>query len=79
MPGIGQKINASDDSNETNSNYQNTLVGNRTLPYNSFNGSSVSNNGFWSKHRDDVSCHQLQKVYTANVYFSLIRIHFELI
>ncbi|KAI3446397.1 hypothetical protein Pfo_003062 [Paulownia fortunei] len=62
MPGIAQKINnSSDDCNETNTKYQNALVRNGTLPYHSFNGSSVSKNGFWSKHRDDMSYNQLQK------------------
>ncbi|KAK4432191.1 hypothetical protein Salat_0981200 [Sesamum alatum] len=59
MPGIAQKINnTSSDSNDTNTNYKNPLARNG---YNSFNGSSVSSNGFWSKQRDDVSYNQLQK------------------
>ncbi|XP_020549444.1 uncharacterized protein LOC105162607 [Sesamum indicum] len=59
MPGIAQKINnTSCDSNDTNTNYKNPLSQNG---YNSFNGSSISSNGFWSKHRDDVSYNQLQK------------------
>ncbi|KAL0346312.1 UNVERIFIED_CONTAM: hypothetical protein Sradi_4462500 [Sesamum radiatum] len=59
MPGIAQKINNTrNDSNDTNTNYKNPLARNG---YNSFNGSSVSSNGFWSKHRDDVSYNQLQK------------------
>ncbi|XP_011089221.1 uncharacterized protein LOC105170238 isoform X2 [Sesamum indicum] len=40
---------------------QNPLVGSGTLPFHSFNGSSVSSNGFWSKHRNDVRYNQLQK------------------
>ncbi|KAL0338032.1 UNVERIFIED_CONTAM: hypothetical protein Scaly_2078300 [Sesamum calycinum] len=59
MPGIAHKIdNTSNDSNDTNTNYKNPLARNG---YNSFNGSSVSSIGFWSKHRDDVSYNQLQK------------------
>ncbi|KAL2249216.1 UNVERIFIED_CONTAM: hypothetical protein Sindi_2395300, partial [Sesamum indicum] len=37
------------------------LCGRQTLPFHSFNGSSVSSNRFWSKHRNDVSYNQLQK------------------
>ncbi|KAK4392394.1 hypothetical protein Sango_2017200 [Sesamum angolense] len=39
-----------------------TLAGTGIIPY----GSSVSSIGFWSKHRDDVSYNQLQKV-SSNV------------
>ncbi|PIN07176.1 hypothetical protein CDL12_20267 [Handroanthus impetiginosus] len=49
------------DNNDTNTCYQNQLMGNGTLPFHSFNGSSVSSNGFWSRHSDDVGYNQLQK------------------
>lgn len=63
MPGIAQKIsNSSDDCEESSTNYQNPLVGNGTQPCTSSKGSYISSNGFWSKHRDDVSYKQLQKV-----------------
>ncbi|KAL1554565.1 hypothetical protein AAHA92_15110 [Salvia divinorum] len=58
MPGIAQKINVFGDSNATV--YQNSVVGDGQ----SFNGSSVSANGFWSKHRDDLSYNQLQKFWS---------------
>ncbi|XP_041998393.1 uncharacterized protein LOC121748229 [Salvia splendens] len=59
MPGIAQKINVCGDSNPTA--YHNSVVGNG----HSFNGSSVSANGFWSQHRDDISYNQLQKFWSA--------------
>ncbi|XP_042002436.1 uncharacterized protein LOC121751701 [Salvia splendens] len=58
MPGIAQKSNVCGDSNTTV--YHNSVVGNAQ----SFNGSSVSGNGFWSKHRDDLSYNQLQKFWS---------------
>ncbi|KAL3841182.1 hypothetical protein ACJIZ3_025773 [Penstemon smallii] len=62
MPGLAQRINdTSDDNNDTNISYQNSLVRNGTIPFHSYNPSSVSSNGFWSKHRDDMSYNQLQK------------------
>ncbi|KAG8371820.1 hypothetical protein BUALT_Bualt12G0002900 [Buddleja alternifolia] len=72
MPGIAQRINnTSDDNNDTNVSYMNPLMGH------SFNGSSVSSNGFWSKHRDDVSYNQLQKFWcelTPQARQNLLRI-----
>lgn len=69
MPGIAQRINnnnnTSGDNSDVNSNYQNPLTTNGTLPFRSFNGSSVSGNGFWSQHRGDVSYNRLQKVYAC--------------
>ncbi|KAL1554563.1 hypothetical protein AAHA92_15108 [Salvia divinorum] len=59
MPGIAQKINVCGGSNPTV--YHNSVVGNG----HSFNGSSVSANGFWSQHRDDMSYSQLQKFWSA--------------
>ncbi|XP_020553818.1 uncharacterized protein LOC105175558 isoform X5 [Sesamum indicum] len=56
---------------------QNPLVGNGTLPFHSFNGSSVSSNGCWSKHRNDVSYNQLQKFWcelTPQARRNLLRI-----
>ncbi|KAH6827424.1 hypothetical protein C2S53_016036 [Perilla frutescens var. hirtella] len=75
MPGIAQKINVCAGSNGTV--YHNSLVGNGPLPYHSFNGSSVSNSGFWSKHRDDMSYNQLQKFWcelTTQARHTLMRI-----
>ncbi|KAL0452929.1 UNVERIFIED_CONTAM: hypothetical protein Slati_1271000 [Sesamum latifolium] len=79
MPGLAQRINnnTSADNNDTNTSYQNPLVGNGTLPFHSFNGSSVSSNGFWSKHRNDVSYNQLQKFWcelTQQARRNLLRI-----
>ncbi|KAK6124604.1 hypothetical protein DH2020_041653 [Rehmannia glutinosa] len=79
MPGIAQRINnnTSADNNDTNTSYQNPLVGNGKLPFHSFNGSSVSSNGFWSQHRDDVSYNQLQKFWcelTPQARQNLLRI-----
>ncbi|KAI3471515.1 hypothetical protein Pfo_028165 [Paulownia fortunei] len=79
MPGIAQRINnnTSGDNNDVNTGYQNPLVGNGTLPFHSFNGSSVSSNGFWSQHRDDVSYNQLQKFWcelTPQARQNLLRI-----
>ncbi|XP_011089228.1 uncharacterized protein LOC105170238 isoform X3 [Sesamum indicum] len=56
---------------------QNPLVGSGTLPFHSFNGSSVSSNGFWSKHRNDVRYNQLQKFWcelTPQARRNLLRI-----
>ncbi|XP_047940820.1 uncharacterized protein LOC125188119 [Salvia hispanica] len=58
MPGIAQKINVCGDSNATV--YHKSVVGNGQ----SFNGSSVSANGFWSSNRDDLSYNQLQKFWS---------------
>ncbi|KAL6522368.1 hypothetical protein OROMI_031640 [Orobanche minor] len=79
MPGIAQRIsnNIGADNNDTNTGYQNSLVGNGKLPFHSFNGSSVSSNGFWSQHRDDVSYNQLQKFWcelTPQARQNLLRI-----
>ncbi|KAL0359394.1 UNVERIFIED_CONTAM: hypothetical protein Sangu_0788800 [Sesamum angustifolium] len=79
MPGLAQRINnnTTADNNDTNTSYQNPLVGNATLPFHSFNGSSVSSNGFWSKHRNDVSYNQLQKFWcelTPQARRNLLRI-----
>ncbi|XP_075511364.1 uncharacterized protein LOC142547135 [Primulina tabacum] len=60
MPGISQRIdNFSEDSIDID--HGNPLVGNGVVPFHSCNGSSGSNDGFWLKHRDDVSYNQLQK------------------
>ncbi|XP_075474825.1 uncharacterized protein LOC142505640 [Primulina tabacum] len=60
MPGIAQRINnITEDS--IDSDCQNPLVGNGMVPFHSCNGSSGSDDGFWLKHRDDVSYNQLQK------------------
>ncbi|KAK6149248.1 hypothetical protein DH2020_016773 [Rehmannia glutinosa] len=79
MPGIAQRINnnTSADKNDTNTSYQNPLVGNGKLPFHSVNGSSVSSNGFWSQHRDDVSYNQLHKFWcelTPQARQNLLRI-----
>ncbi|KAK4413077.1 hypothetical protein Salat_2954900 [Sesamum alatum] len=79
MPGLAQRINnnTTADNNDTNTSYQNPLVGNGTLPFHSFNGSSVSSNGFWSKHRNDVNYNQLQKFWcelTPQARRNLLRI-----
>ncbi|GFQ04352.1 hypothetical protein PHJA_002579100 [Phtheirospermum japonicum] len=79
MPGIAQRIsnNTSGDNNDSNSSYLNPLVGNGKLPFHSFNGSSVSSNGFWSQHRGDVSYNQLQQFWfdlTPQARKNLLRI-----
>ncbi|KAL3632386.1 hypothetical protein CASFOL_025370 [Castilleja foliolosa] len=78
MPGIAQiSNNSSGDNNDSNSSYQNSLVGNGKPPFHSFNGSSVSSNGFWSQRRDDVSYNQLQKFWcdlTPQARQNLLRI-----
>ncbi|KAL8041629.1 hypothetical protein ABFX02_10G177100 [Erythranthe guttata] len=79
MPGIVQGINSnsSGDNSDANNNYQNPLATNGTLPFRSFNGSSVSSNGFWSQHNDDMSDNQLQKFWcelTPRARQNLLRI-----
>ncbi|KAL3637337.1 hypothetical protein CASFOL_019636 [Castilleja foliolosa] len=79
MPGLAQGIssNSSGDNNDSNSCYQNPLVGNGKVPFHSFNGSSVPSNGFWSQHRDEVSYNHLQKFWcdlTPQARQNLLRI-----
>ncbi|KAL2535149.1 hypothetical protein Adt_08500 [Abeliophyllum distichum] len=65
MPGIAERnYNYRDNSN---TNYQNPSVGNGTMSFQASNGSFISSgngNGFWSKHRDDISYNQLQKFWS---------------
>ncbi|KAL2521773.1 Transcription initiation factor TFIIE [Forsythia ovata] len=62
MPGIAERNYNYRDNNNTN--YQNPSVGNGTMSFHASNGSFISSgngNGFWSKHRDDISYNQLEK------------------
>ncbi|CAI9765694.1 unnamed protein product [Fraxinus pennsylvanica] len=65
MPGIAERNYSYRDNNITN--YQNPSVGNGTMSFHASNGSLISSgngNGFWSKHRDDISYNQLQKFWS---------------
>ncbi|KAL2501547.1 hypothetical protein Fot_35395 [Forsythia ovata] len=64
MPGIVQQYN---NYSVNNNVYQNPLAGSGPVSFPVLNGRLVlggHGNGFWSKHRDDVSCNQLQKFWS---------------
>ncbi|GER52453.1 stress response protein NST1 [Striga asiatica] len=66
MPGIAQRVmnDTGVDEDDGDVSCHNPLVRNGKLPFHSFHGSSVSSNGFWSQHRDDMSYNQLQKFWS---------------
>ena len=56
MPGLAQQRNDRQFGNAT------AAAAESLYSFSGSNGSAIMANGFWSKHRDDVSYNQLQKV-----------------